>query len=198
MIPYERWLPLSVNEVVDLFAGAPFQWCLAGGYAIELFLGQAIRPHSDIDITVYRDEQLKLQDWLTGWQLYAADPAGTLRKWREGESLIFGVHDIWGHQTGAEAWQLQIMLTEIDGNEWFSRRSPFIRGHRDDLMIAHKGIPCIRPEIQLLYKAKNRRSKDEQDFQACLPLLSSEAKHWLKHHLILIYPEGHDWLAFLS
>ena len=57
MIPYETWQPLSVAEAVALFADAPFGWGLAGGYAVEQFLGRAIRPHADIDIGVFRDQQ---------------------------------------------------------------------------------------------------------------------------------------------
>lgn len=197
-IPYNRWEPLSVAEVVQLFANAPFTWGLAGGYAVEQFLGTAIREHSDSDVVVYRDEQLELQHWLAGWHLYAADPPGILRSWRADEFLPSGIHDIWGHRRDTQAWQLQIMLTEVEGDEWFSRRSHLIRGQRNDLIVVYQGIACVRVEVQLLYKARNARPKDEQDFQACLPLLSVEAKQWLKDQLRLLYPEGHQWLAFLA
>lgn len=193
-IPDDNWQPLSVAETVDLFRGAPFEWCLAGGYAIELFLGHAIRSHSDIDITIFRDDQLSLQQWLQGWELYAADPPGTLRRWQQAEYLPVGIHDIWANQAGFDAWQIQIMLTEVDGADWYSRRSKLVRGRRSDLMTTYDGVPCIRPEIQLLYKARDRRPKDEQDLHACLPRLNTEAKDWLRELLELIYPEGHPWL----
>jgi len=38
---------------------APFTWGLAGGYAIEQFVGQPIRSHGDIDVLVFRDNQLR-------------------------------------------------------------------------------------------------------------------------------------------
>jgi hypothetical protein len=197
-IPHEKWQSLSVAEVVELFRDAPFAWCLAGGYAIEKFLSYKIRAHGDIDITVFRDEQLHVQNWLTGWQLYAADPPGTLRPWRKDEYLSVGIHDIWGHQIGVDAWQMQIMITEVDGTEWVSRRDDRIRGQRADLITIYDGVPCLRPEIQLLYKVRNPRLKDEQDFHACLPVLSAAAKNWLKQHLTRIYPDGHRWLTDLS
>jgi hypothetical protein len=109
------------------------------------------------------------------------------------EYLPFGIYDIWGHRTGAAAWELQVMLTEVDGDEWFSRRSPLIRGRREDLIVAYGGIPCVRVEVQLLYKAKGRRPKDELDFEACLPLLSARARQWLIENLRLAHPEGHPW-----
>lgn len=197
-IPLEKWQPLSVKEVCDLFDGAPFQWALAGGYAIELFLGKAIRSHSDIDVILYRDEQLKAQRWLKEWRLYAADPPGTLRPWNENEFLAAGIDDIWLHHSTSEAWQLQFLVSEVEGDEWVSKRNPLIRGQRNTLITRYQDVPCIRAEIQLLYKAKNRRPKDELDFQACLPLLSIEAKQWLKQSLVILYPEGHAWLSFLE
>jgi hypothetical protein len=72
--PYTLWSPLAVNEVEHLFRNAPFAWGLAGGYAIEQFLGTSIRPHGDIDVVVFREDQRQLYDWLNEWQLFAADP----------------------------------------------------------------------------------------------------------------------------
>ena len=187
-----------IRGVVSLFANAPFTWGLAGGYAIEQFLGKSIRALADIDVVVYRDEQLQVQRWLTGWCLYAADPPGTLRPWSADEYLPPAIHDIWGHRMDARTWQLQLMLIEVEGDEWFSRRDAAIRGQRDDLIVAYNGIPCVRIEVQLLYKAKHCRPKDEFDFQACLPLLSAEAKRWLKDSLRQLRPEGHAWSDALS
>ncbi len=197
-IPYSRWAPLSVPEVVQRFSGAPFSWGFAGGYAIELFLGYPIRAHDDIDVLVFRDQQLTVQHWLGGWQLFAADPPGTLRPWRAGEALAYGIHDIWGHERQSDAWQLQLMLAETAGDEWFSRRDQRVRGRRDDLFVPYNGLPCLRVEIQLFWKAHNRRPKDEQDFSACLPRLDSRGRAWLADQLRLLYSEDHPWLTRLS
>lgn len=44
-----------------------------------------------------------------------------------------------------------------------------------------EGIPYLKPEIQLLYKAGSSkvREKDFKDFQTMLPLLSPEEKNGL-------------------
>lgn len=198
MIPYDRWEPISLGEIVQMFTGAPFRWAIAGGYAVELFLGQQIRAHEDIDVMIFRDEQLSAQRWLNGWQLYAADPPGTLRGWNDGEYLPFGVHDIWAHRPDADAWQFQLMVAEVDGEEWFSRRNAAIRGKRDALFTEYGGLPCLRAEVQLLYKAKGRRTKDVLDFHAAAPRLSAEAKCWLSDGLRLAHPEGNPWLDMLE
>lgn len=192
-IPLDRWQPLTVEEVCALFEGAPFQWAVAGGYAIELFLGRSIRGHADTDVLIFRDEQLKAQRWLTDWQLYAADPPGTLRLWHAGEYLPAGINDVWMHHVTSDTWQMQSMISEVEGEEWVSKRSPLIRGKRGDLITYYEGVPYLRAEVQLLYKAK-----DDQDFHACLPLMSAEAKAWLKTNLILLYSQGHDWLTYLD
>ncbi|MCA0454324.1 MAG: amino acid transporter [Chloroflexi bacterium] len=152
-IPLDRWQPLTVKEVCDLFDGAPFQWTVAGGYAIELFIGKSIRGHADTDVLIFRDEQLKAQTWLKDWRLYAADPPGTLRLWHVGEYLPASINDVWIHHKTVDAWQMQFMISEVEGEEWVSKRSPLIRGKRDDLIIHYQGIPCIGAEVQLLYKA---------------------------------------------
>ncbi|MEP7293781.1 MAG: amino acid transporter [Chloroflexota bacterium] len=198
LIPHTSWQPLSLTETLDLFAGAPFAWALGGGYAVEQFLGRQIRAHEDVDVVIFRDQQLQAQTWLQGWQLYAADPPGTLREWLDGEVLPFGIHDIWAHRSNVEAWQFQFMVAESEGDEWFSRRSSAIRGKRDDLFAEYNGVPCVRIEVQLMYKAKGRRPKDVLDFHAAAPRLSAEAKQWLKDALGLLYPDGHPWLDMLN
>lgn len=108
--PDRQWQPIPPEDVAELLSDAPFPWHLAGGYAIERFAGHAYRDHSDTDIGVARPDQVALQTQLAGWHLYAADPPGTLRPWRQGAYLPVGVHDIWGYRAGREAWQLQVML----------------------------------------------------------------------------------------
>jgi len=196
--PYHHWHPLSVAEVQQLFHNAPFAWGLAGGYAVEQFLGITLRRHNDIDIIVFRDDQHQVHQWLAAWRLYAADPPGTLRAWMPTEWLTIGIHDIWGHRTNAQAWQLQLMLIDTDRNARVSRRHPMTPRQRDDLIVAYGGIPCIRIEVQLLYKAKGNREKDRLDFDACLPLLDANQKQWLTQALQLAHPEGHAWLDTLA
>ena len=197
MFPDAQWTPLSLSETKRVFADALFIWGLGGGYAVEQFLGASIRAHDDVDIVIFRDEQIAAQQYLAGWELYAADPPGTLRKWNDGEYLPFGIHDIWGYRSGAQGWEFQFMVAEVEGHAWFHRRNPQIRGRRDDLITEYNGWPCVRVEVQLMYKSKNGRPKDEMDFRACLPKLSAAQKHWLKAQLQILYPEGHAWIEAL-
>jgi hypothetical protein len=58
-------------------------------------------------------------------------------------------------------------------------------------------IPYLAPEIQLLYKAKGRRPKDEADFMHTLPALDRERRQWLRNALTMAHPR-HPWLDLLG
>jgi hypothetical protein len=54
----------------------------------------------------------------------------------------------------------------------------------------------LRPEIQLLYKAKAPRAKDEADLKALLPAFGRGERTWLAKALEMSAP-GHEWLPAL-
>jgi hypothetical protein len=59
------------------------------------------------------------------------------------------------------------------------------------------GVPFLRPEGVLLYKAKLQRPKDEQDFASVLPKLDPSARNWLRDALRIAHPD-HAWIAALG
>jgi DNA-binding transcriptional LysR family regulator len=58
--------PLAVAGLMEGF-GRP--WCIAGGWAIDLFLGRQTRPHKDVEIAIFRDDQRRLFEHLAGWTI---------------------------------------------------------------------------------------------------------------------------------
>ncbi|MEV6236005.1 amino acid transporter [Lentzea sp. NPDC051838] len=179
------WDPLSPAEVAGLFGDV--RWWIAGGHAIEMFVGRPLRPHSDIDVLLLRRDQLAAQRALAGWEWWAADPPGTLRPWRPGEILPTGVHDIWCRPAGSDHWRVQVMLDESDGDDWVSRRHPRVRRSISSIGNATaSGIPYLVPEIQLFYKSTAPRPKDQIDFDAALPLLSAVQRQWLADTLAIL------------
>jgi hypothetical protein len=193
-----RWDPLTPQQVAERFAKASFPWWIAGGWAIDLFVGRQTRPHGDVDVVVLHDDQGLVQSTLTGWDLWAAEPPGTLRPWLANEILPSHVHDIWCRRGRSAPWCLQLMIVDRDGDRWLFRRDP-----RVSIPLSRLGrrtadsIPYLAAEIQLLFKAKGRRRKDEQDFATALPLLDEAGREWLKEALELTMP-GHPWIAQLG
>jgi hypothetical protein len=196
--PWGPWEPASAAEVAQIFNRGPARWWIAGGYAIELAAGRPVREHSDIDVLLLRSDQLVVQHVLTGWQWHAADPPGTLRPWRPGERLPVGVHDIWCRPGAEQPWRIQVMLDESCAGDWVSRRDQRIRRPIASIgSVTADGIPYLAPEIQLFYKARNPRPKDEIDFAVTLPMLIPVQRQWLGDALGLAYGLDHPWRAHL-
>lgn len=193
------WVPDRPEAMVKVFAKAEFPWWIAGGYAIELAVGHELRLHGDLDVLVLRRDQANAQEVLAGWDLYVADPPGQgkLRPWRPGELLEQPLHDIWCRRTPEAPWSVQLMLDEAEGTQWVSRRAPQVRLPIEQVgRTSATGIPYLAPEVQLFYKAKATRHKDETDFAAALPLLDASQRVWLAEAIRVIAP-NHPWRRLL-
>lgn len=177
--------------------GAP--WWIAGGYAIELFVGRPIRVHGDLDVVVLRRDQRSVWKFLEGWDCSVAYQ-GELLQWADAQWLEPPYSDVWCRETSDGPWRLQVILLDAEGDEWLFKRNRSIGGALSELgLVSSDGVPFLRPEIQLLYKARAETlEKDQQDFDAALPLLDERARRWLRDCLRVQFPDGHEWLSALG
>jgi hypothetical protein len=191
--PISEWQPLSLDEAARCFASASVPWWIAGGRAIDLFLGRDTRAHQDLDVGVLRRDVSVVLRSLPDWEIFEAKD-GALTPLPHGGPRT-GVNSLWCRPKGAQSWKLELMLDESEGEFWVYRRDPGVRRTlRDALKRSSSGIPYLAPEIQLLYKAKHTRPRDELDFQAATPKLSEEARRWLLQSLartLLSHPWAH-------
>ncbi|GAA5121130.1 nucleotidyltransferase domain-containing protein [Pseudonocardia adelaidensis] len=189
-----RWEPAPVEEVAAAFARHPGPWWVAGGVAIELAVGRRIRDHADVDIGVLRTDHVAAHDVLPGWELWAADPPGSLRPWVRGEVLSREVHDVWCRPDATTAWRIQLMIDESEGPDWVSRRDPRVRLPLGlAVRCTAAGVPYLAPQVQLYHKAGSHRPKDLIDFDAALPVLGPPERTWLRTAIERRDP-GHAWL----
>ncbi|WP_165970080.1 nucleotidyltransferase domain-containing protein [Nonomuraea terrae] len=193
--PWGTWEHAPLHEVVALLRELRAPWWVAGGYAIERAVGRAYRQHGDVDVALPRRDQLAVRRLLDGWDAHVALD-GTLRPWEAGETLPARAHDIWVREHPGGPWRFQLMLDEIDGEQWVYRRDPRIRRPLAGLTVADDGFRRLAPEIQLLYKAKGVRPKDETDFAAVLPVLTDEQRRWLAGALETEHI-AHPWITRL-
>jgi hypothetical protein len=193
------WRPLAPDEVKVLLEGAPFHWWIAGGYAIENFVGRSFRSHGDIDVLILRKDRALARAWLADWDCWAADPPGSLRPWLADETLPLGVSDVWCRRSSSDPWRFQLMLDDGDEVYWRSRRDPRVSKPISELgWNDADGIPFLVPEVQLFYKAKAPRPKDAADFVATIPLLDHRQKNWLKNAIVAAYGQENSWLRLLD
>ena len=61
-----------VSECYDLLKGCGFPFAFCGGYALELFLNKKIRPHADIDISIFDEDKINIVEYMLneGWNVY--------------------------------------------------------------------------------------------------------------------------------
>jgi hypothetical protein len=193
---FDFWQPLQPHAAPALFGGLVAPWWIAGGWAIDLFIGRETRAHEDLDIGVFRDDQQAIQAQLVsrGFELHCSDPPGTLRPWQPGEMLGERVQDVWCRRAPDAPWEFQLMLNPGGGDAWISRRDPAYSMPLSDALIERDGLRCLAPQIQLHFKAKSNRPKDLADLENALPLLDQPARQWLLRALTRTYP-GHAWIA---
>lgn len=191
-------LPPEIRAVADALASLRAPWAVAGGWAIDLALGRVTRPHADVDVAVFRDDQAALRSALPGWRFSVA-VAGALRPWEPGARLEPPVHEVHADPRDEHAGSaLELLLNERDGADWVYRRDPAVRRPLERVLRAGPGgVRVLAPEVVLLYKSKTPRAADEHDFRAARPLLDGEARAWLRAALVRAAPD-HPWAAALA
>ncbi|WP_088103167.1 nucleotidyltransferase domain-containing protein [Halalkalibacter urbisdiaboli] len=182
------------HSINSLMLGFDRKWFFAGGWAIDLFIGKETREHTDIEFAVFRKDQLYLKDYLKEWE-FKKVINGEFQLW-ENEFLELPIHEIHASNM-INGDKIEILLNETKENDWIFRRDLRISYPLNSVRsITKTGIPYLNPEIVLLYKAKNPREKDHQDFFAIKDYLGHEKKKWLRNALELHEPE-HKWIKFL-
>jgi len=196
---FNNWNPLTVTQINDIFSGIPITWGIAGGWALDLHIDKKTREHSDIDVVIFREHlNILFQHFKSIWLLFKAEK-GRLELWEEDESLNF-IHNLWVSKNFHNPWAFQILVVDSVHNEWVYKREKSIRRSKEEIFYqTNEGVPYLRPEIQLLYKAGSSeiREKDNTDFKNTLPYLLLKEKEWLRTSLTRQFPEGHAWLESL-
>jgi hypothetical protein len=168
-------------------------WWVAGGWALDLFVGRQSRAHKDLDIGILRRDALEVLSALSSWEFFQAKD-GLLTRLREGDAPGADVNSLWCRPANETDWTFELMLDDSEEDRWVFRRDPSIQRplplaiRRDP-----RGIPFLAPEIQLLYKARTVRAEDQADFDLVGPLLDSDARKWLEAALRKLYPRN-AWL----
>ena len=191
------WEPYGAVEVAERLHAVTAPWWIAGGLALEAFVGASWRGHGDADVGCFRDGQAAVRRHLATWDPWCADPPGTLRPWPVGETLPQSVHDVWVRERPGGPWRFQLVIDERYGDTWVFRRDERVRRPASTLTMETSGIRHLAPEVQLLYAAKRLASRDREDFEHTLPRLEAPRRAWLRSALAIAHP-GHEWARRLA
>ena len=171
-------------------------WCIAGGWALDLFLGRETRPHADVDVALFRGDQFLLRQHFAGWT-FSKVLGGVLERWQEEEWLHPPTHEVHARSGDQPPITLEFLLNERTGGRWVFRRNPEVSCPLDRVILrSGAGLPVLCPAVVLLYKAKTPRTVDELDFTMVRGSLDGEQLTWLRSALRTCHPR-HPWLARL-
>lgn len=196
---YGPWRSRTPEDVRELMRGYPGTWFIAGGWAIEAFTGVS-RPHDDCDPSILRCELDLFREHVRGrYDVWAAG-GGALKPIFPGQPGTFddlaprGAGQVWLRPGWDAPWEYDVLLAPGDPQTWVYKRDKSIRMPMADALWERDGIRYLRPQIQLLYKSRGLRTKDQADFEATWPLLDDQAREWLRSALLRARPD-HPWAA---
>jgi hypothetical protein len=187
-------LPLSAATAMVGFARP---WCIAGGWALDLWLGRQTRQHRRIKFAVLRDHQIELRDYCHGWRFQIVTLDNRLVAWKESnrQMLMLPVHTLCATDRAGRSFDIH--LHESDGIDWIDRHDFGVRLNLSRWIIrSHQGVPVLCPQIVLLLKSHAPTEQDELDFRSALEHLLEPQRTWLKLSLMRINPH-HAWLETL-
>ena len=178
------WEPVTPVQMGQILASFNRPWWIAGGWAVDMFLGRETRRHDDLDVAVLRDDQLALYQYLRDWELRYATPDHALNDW-DGQRLDPPIHGIWARRSreATALWTCEFLLNEHRGESWIFRRNDAISRPLDEVGAESGGIPYLRPEIVLLYKSSESSPKNDSDFKLTRKQLDQDQVHWLRNAL---------------
>jgi uncharacterized protein CbrC (UPF0167 family) len=191
-----RWsLCWTPSDVARHLAGVATPWCVAAGWALDLFRGRKTREHGDIEIAIPAAHFPEVRDRFTG---YVFDAVGSGRIWQDATpDVVAAVHQTWLRDPATGNYLLDVFREPHDGDTWICRHDETIRlPYRDIIHHTHDGIPYLAPELVLLFKAKHARPKDQADFDHTIPHMTPPQRETLAQLLARAHP-GHRWLADL-
>ena len=194
--PLDAWRAWRPEQAAEQLAGVGIDWCVVGGWSIDLWLGRETRPHDDLEIAILRDDFAAIRTHLNGFELHSVGD-GEVRRLAPHDMPPADKHQNWVLDPAANAWRMDIMMESGDAQTWVFRRDPSIRAPRSRMIGTRDGVRFLKPEGALLYKAKAARPKDEADFAACLPALDDAARRGSAEALSRAHPD-HPWIAALS
>jgi hypothetical protein len=183
---------LGPRDVARVMRPLGVWWAIAGGWAIDLWLGVETREHHDVEVVVQRDDQSIVHELLRdSWNLSCIDPPGSgWRPWQVDQQIVSPSFQL---KASDRATEFDVFLESVVDEVWIFRRDPRVRQPLANMLsVSMSGIPVVSPEIQLLYMAKSVEPKNQHDFEVVRPRLRDDAAKRLNVMLGVVDPR-HRW-----
>jgi hypothetical protein len=184
-------LSFILNEMKNF----KFPWFIAGGWSIDLAIGNQTREHGDIDIVIFREHTQETLDYFNSWDIKVAIPGES--RLEPCSSIVDTFVPRYCLHLFRENDFIEILLTEtIEDQVIFRKERSIVMELERFIRTNPDSIPYVAPEWQLLFKSMNPRTHDEQDFQNYLHYIRPEERNWLKNSIKKVN-EKSNWIDLL-
>jgi hypothetical protein len=130
-----------------------------------------------VEISILGSTQQTLFDHLRGWDLRLAAPGQTLEIW-DGCPVELPYHQVWARRGpgrpsspdafAADPTMIDFLLEQERDDRWVYRRRPEVTVALDEFgTISPAGVPFVRPQVALLYKASSRATRTNETSTPC-------------------------------
>jgi hypothetical protein len=190
---YGGWDPLTPATIGAFMTGFDRPWWVIGGWSIEAFTGVP-REHEDLDVSMLASDAPAFRAFLgERWTPWNVDDS-----WFRPYDGRFGDvrpdSQLWVRRDARSPWVLDVPLTPDTDGRWTNKRNPAHTEALEDVTwVAPDGLRYARPEVTLMFKARQDRAKDRRDAEVALPLLSADARAWLARAVAGYLPD-HPWV----
>lgn len=177
-----NWELLGIASLKQIMHDADYDWYLAGGIALDEFLGRKTRDHEDMDILVNFKYLERILEYFKSYKVYTARNGSlSLTLFNE----IHSTDSLWIAKDDEESFIIQILFFEEEAGQWVYKRDNTIRKRIEEIYFVRNDMKIIQPEIQLLYKmdSSDVREKDLYDYQNVFPVLEERQKEWLDQYV---------------
>ena len=192
-LPEEAWRAWSPDELSVRLRDSMASWYVVGGWALDLWHGHQTRVHEDLEFAVLPDQIDDCRELLWDLEFFVARD-GELFHLSRTAAPPADLWQLWAADMTNGCWRADMMIERGTGETWIYKRDPQLQLPRASAVRRNSaGIPYLAPALVLLFKAKHRREKDEEDFRAALPCLETQEREALRNWLDTLHP-NHDWI----
>jgi hypothetical protein len=119
--PWDAWHP---REVTRRLAGTGARWCVAAGWALDLFRGEMTREHDHLEIAVPAGQFGLIRAALAD---FGIEVVGSARRWPLDSPAFDVMFQTWVRERDTGIYRLDIFREPHDGGNRICRRDRSIR-----------------------------------------------------------------------
>ena len=192
----DAWHSWRPEELAQRLYGSGITWYVTSGWALDLFLGQQTRDHTDLEFATLPSDIPKARKALSELEFFAAHN-GKLSYLERDADVPDDIWQVWDADFKSQAWRVDMIIERGTTDRWVYKRNSAISQLRDQaIYLNDQGIPLLASVNVLLFKAKHTRDKDVQDLDLVLPHPRPHEKVLLRRWIVSEH-SANPWLALL-